>query len=167
MPVSNGGHFLIFKYEKKHFYPFPFNNCSAFISLGGLGHRMVGLVAARHLKPKAQDAIGKLLDGATLADIASWADEVRGSDPAYKSTAPWHYINLPLGLTKEQFDRQVREMQEDNVYKEVVRIEQELTHMDISKEQKAIDLKFLVHFIADLHQPMHVSRADDRGGNKI
>jgi hypothetical protein len=147
---------------KKFLYPFIFILTAFFlISWGRLGHRTMAMVAAKHLTPKAQDAIGKLLDGATLADIASWADEVRGSDPAYKSTGPWHYINLPLGLTKEQFDRQVRDMQEDNVYKEVVRIEQELTQTDISEEQKAIDLKFLVHFIGDLHQPMHVSRAED------
>lgn len=142
---------------------------SAFISIswGRLGHRTVGLIAAKHLTPKAQNAINDLLGGANLADIANWADEVRGNDPAYKSTGAWHYINLPIGLTKAQFEDQVRGMQQDNVYKEVVRIEQELTQPDLVKEQKVIDLKFLVHFIGDLHQPMHVSRAEDEGGNKI
>ena len=136
------------------------------ISWGVTGHRTIGRIAANHLSPEASAAVRELLGNETLAEAATWADEVR-NQPDYKHTGPWHYINLPLGLTEPAFEKAVKGMAQENVYSALLQQEQVLGSTASSKEQKIEALKFIVHFIGDLHQPMHVSREEDKGGNTI
>ena len=136
------------------------------LSWGVTGHRTVGKIAENHLTANAKAAVHELLGGETLADVSTWADEVRGQ-PEYKSTGPWHYINLPLGLSYSEFQKQVEGMSEANVFSALHQQEQIVTDKSTTREQKIEALKFIVHFIGDLHQPMHVSRAEDKGGNSI
>jgi S1/P1 Nuclease len=136
------------------------------ISWGAVGHRTVGSIAQKHLTPKALAGVRDLLGGQSLADVANWADSVR-SLPAYKQTGPWHYINLPLGLNYDAFKSRVENMLEANVYSALVAQMQLITDNTVSRERKVAALKFVVHFVGDLHQPMHVSREEDKGGNTI
>ncbi|EHQ30570.1 S1/P1 nuclease [Mucilaginibacter paludis] len=136
------------------------------ISWGETGHRAVAKIAANHLSPKAQLAVRNLLGKETLPDISTWADEVR-SDPDFKTTWVWHYIDLPAGYSFDEFAKAVKTMPEANVYKMVIRCEYDLKSPATSKATKVAALKYIVHFIGDLHQPMHVSREEDRGGNNI
>lgn len=136
------------------------------LSWGVTGHRVVGKIAENHLTANAKAAVHELLGGETLADVSTWADEVR-NEPEYKSTAPWHYINLPLGLSYSDFQKQVEGMSEANVFSALHQQEQIVTDKSTTREQKIVALKFIVHFVGDLHQPMHVSRAEDKGGNTI
>jgi S1/P1 Nuclease len=136
------------------------------ISWGAVGHRTVGSIAEKHLTPKALAGVRALLGAQSLADVASWADSVR-SLPAYKQTGPWHYINLPLGLNYDAFKSRVENMLEANVYSALVAQMQLITDNTVSRERKVDALKFIVHFVGDLHQPMHVSRSADKGGNTI
>src|ERR1700743_3001313 len=87
----------------------------ALLSWGVTGHRTVGKIAEKHLTPKARAAVEDLLGGASLADVSTWADEVR-NHPEYHQTGPWHYINLPLGLSYSEFQQQVEGKTDDNVY---------------------------------------------------
>jgi hypothetical protein len=137
-----------------------------FIFWGAVGHRTVGSIAQKHLTPKALAGVRDLLGGQSLADVANWADSVR-SLPAYKQTGPWHYINLPLGLNYDAFKSRVENMLEANVYSALVAQMQLITDNTVSRERKVAALKFIVHFVGDLHQPMHVSREEDKGGNTI
>ncbi len=136
------------------------------VSWGTTGHFTVGLIAGRHLAPQAKNAVEDLLGPESLAEISTWADDVRG-EPEYRYTAPRHYINLPLGLDYAAFAQTVKSLPGDNVYKAVLKYEQDLRSPYTSRKEKTEALKFLVHFIGDLHQPMHVSRAADKGGNTI
>ena len=136
------------------------------ISWGVTGHRTVGKIAENHLTANASKAVHDLLGAETLADVSTWADEVR-NEPEYKSTGSWHYINLPLGLSYSDFQKQVEGMSEANVFSALHQQEQILTDKSTTREQKIVALKFIVHFVGDLHQPMHVSRAEDKGGNTI
>jgi len=138
----------------------------ALISWGVAGHRTVGKIAEGHLTANARAGIRDLLGNETLADVSTWADEVRGQKK-YRQTGPWHYVNLPLGLNYEQFKTRVENMLEANVYSALVRQMQLITDKTASREQKVEALKFVVHFVGDLHQPMHVSRAEDKGGNTV
>lgn len=140
--------------------------CIALISWGRLGHKTIGVIAERHLTERAKAAIHDLIGDSSLADIANWADDIRGSDQ-YKATGPWHYINLPAGLSKPQFEKMVTEMSEPNVYRELNDLEGRLASSGSSIEERRQALRFIVHFVGDIHQPMHVSRAEDQGGNKI
>lgn len=136
------------------------------ISWGFKGHQAVATIAENHLTPQAKAAVKDLLGTQSLADVATWADEVR-NEPAFKSTAGWHFVDLPLGLSFEEFSKEVRAQGEDNVYGAMQKARSILTHPKASRSQKIEALKFLVHFVGDAHQPMHVSRKEDKGGNTI
>jgi hypothetical protein len=135
-----------------------------FLSWGGLGHRTVANIATDHLSPAAKSAVKTLLGKQTLADIASWADEVR-NEPAYRKTGKEHFINVPDGLDRTAFDAQVKAG--DNVYTALLKYEAVLSDSASSLPQQTEALKFIVHFVGDMHQPMHVSRSEDKGGNTI
>jgi hypothetical protein len=136
------------------------------LSWGVTGHRTVGKIAEKHLTPAAAAAVHELLGSETLADVSTWADEVRGK-PEYQQTGPWHYVNLPMGLPFPEFQKSVEGMSEDNVYSALQKLEKEVVDPATPREKKVEALKFIVHFVGDLHQPMHVSKAEDKGGNTI
>lgn len=136
------------------------------ISWGVTGHRTIGKIAENHLTPQAKAAVQELLGTATLADVSTWPDEVR-SQPEYKHTAPWHYLDLSLGLSYAEFQQKVENMTEENVYSAVLKQEQVLGSSTSTRQEKIEALKYIVHFVGDLHQPMHVSRTEDKGGNTI
>jgi len=130
------------------------------ISWGRTGHSTIGLIAANHLNAKAKAGVAALLSGQSLADVASWADDNRD-----RSTADWHYINVETGLSFDEFKQQVESKQD--VYTALVKQEAILADEKAGNEERAIALKYVVHFVGDIHQPMHVSRAEDKGGNTI
>lgn len=136
------------------------------VSWGVTGHRVIGKVAENHLTPKAKAAIEDLLGDQTLADVSTWADEVRGQ-PEYRQTAPWHFLNLPLGLSYDQFQKKVEGMGPGNVCGALIKCEHGLIYPSTPRGEKIEDFKFIVHFVGDIHQPMHISRAEDKGGNTI
>jgi hypothetical protein len=135
-------------------------------SWGPKGHEAIAQIAENHLSPTARQAVKNILGNETLADVSNYADEIR-SDPEYKYTGAWHYVNVVPGLDFQQFSKAVTTMREDNVYKMVKQFERDLQEPDKSRSQKAVALKYIVHLIGDLHQPMHVSNAADKGGNDI
>lgn len=139
----------------------------ALVSWGPVGHRTVATIAYNHLTPQAKAGIRKLIGDTSLADISTWADEVRSSNPAYASTAPWHFLNLKSGYTYDQFADAVSKAPKPNVYTALQKCEADLKSDTTSPGNRAIALKFVVHLVGDLHQPMHVSHAEDLGGNRI
>jgi len=150
----------------KKTYPFFAFFLILIISWGVTGHRTVGKIAEDHLTPKALAGVRDLLGSQSLADVSTWADEVR-STPEYKQTGSWHYINLPLGLSYDEFKNRVENMLEANVYSALVNQLRLLSDNTVSRDKKVEALKFVVHLVGDLHQPMHISRAEDKGGNTI
>lgn len=136
------------------------------LSWGYVGHQTVARIAENHLTPQAKSAVHALLGSESIVEVASWADEVR-NDPEYKATASWHFLNLPLGLDRAGFEKAVKAQSRENVYSAILAQEQIIKDKASTTAQKAIALKFLVHFIGDAHQPMHISRAEDKGGNMI
>ena len=142
--------------------------CIAFFlsSWGFFGHKTVATIAENHLSEKAKEAVRSLLDNESLVDVAAWADEVR-NQPAYKNTANWHFVNLPIGLNRRKFKDSITSLKTDNLLSALELNESIIKDPNATKAQKAIALKFVVHLIGDAHQPMHVSRAEDKGGNTI
>jgi len=127
---------------------------------GRNGHRVVGEIAEVHLSKKARKAIDKLLDGKSLALVSTFADEIR-SDDQYRSFAPWHYVSFPFDKT---YDTHSKSERGDIIFaiNECIRI---IKDEKSSRDDKEFYLKMLVHFIGDLHQPLHVGLAEDKGGN--
>jgi len=133
---------------------------------GVMGHRAVAKIAQDHLKKKTKRRMAQLLGTETIPLVSTWADEARYS-PEYKETAPWHFANLPDGLGYEQFSTQLKALTVPNAYQALQQNIQILKDPAKSKDEKVIALKFVIHIVGDVHQPMHVSRAEDQGGNKI
>lgn len=131
------------------------------ISWGVKGHRAVATIAQHHISDHTSKVIAAFLKGESMADVSTWADETRTN-----ANAPWHYLNLPLGLNHEEFVKTVMESKE-NVYTAILNNEAILKDKSASFDQKNEALKFLIHLVGDAHQPMHVSRKEDKGGNTI
>lgn len=131
------------------------------ISWGFKGHRAVATIGQKHLTSNTAYVVSAYLRGESMADIATWADENRNN-----KTGPWHFLNLPLGLTHEQFVKFVSES-DNNVYSAILKTEASLRDKSLTFDQKNEALKYLVHLVADAHQPMHISRKEDKGGNTI
>lgn len=140
--------------------------CLFLASWGYTGHRTIGLITENHLTPTAKTAIKELLGDTSIAEACTWADDAR-REPQFAATANWHFLNLPLGLNFEDFKKYVDTMKAENVYSELISKEKILTDQNATKQQKVHALKFLMHFVGDLHQPMHISRAEDKGGSTI
>lgn len=135
-------------------------------SWGAVGHQTVAKIAENHLSPEASFAVKDLLGIETLAGVSSWADQVK-SQPEYKSTGAYHFVNLPSGLNYNQFSAAVKAQKNDNLYLALLKYENLLSDPNVSKDKRVEALKFVVHLVGDAHQPMHVSRAEDKGGNNI
>jgi hypothetical protein len=135
---------------------------SAAQAYGPTGHRLVGMIAAEGLCPDAEVAVTSLLDDESLADAGLWADRIR-SDPSWRRAAPWHYVNVADDAPIETATGGKR----GDVLQAIARFQQEITDENLPVARRADALRFLVHFVADVHQPLHVGRADDRGGNRI
>lgn len=128
---------------------------------GKTGHRIIGEIAERQLSDEVKDIVYDILDGESLASVSTWADEMR-SNPDFDKYGKWHYVNLPLD--KEYTDI---EHTQDNVVTIIERCVTILKTPYIKKEKKKFYLKYLVHLVGDLHQPMHTGRYEDYGGSKI
>jgi hypothetical protein len=131
-------------------------------SWGKTGHRVVGQIAENHLSPKAAAAVRDLLGPDSLAEIANWADEIR-SDPSWKRADPWHYVNIPDGETYEAMSKNPA----GDIIVAMKRFEATLRNPAAPKEERIQALKFLVHMIGDIHQPLHAGKRDDLGGNRV
>ena len=136
---------------------------------GVLGHRAVARIAENHLTPKARQEIAKLLGPETLPLVSVWPDEIR-SDPQYKDTGPWHYLNVASGLAFAGFVAQLAPTPPavpTDAYTALAQMRKDLKDPAKTVDEKRVALKFLVHLVGDVHQPLHVGHAEDRGGNSI
>ncbi len=142
---------------------------STALAWGATGHRMVARLAAQQLTPQARARIDALLAGEpdpTLAGIANWADELRGKDPGLgKATARWHYVNL----ADHDCDYDPpRDCADGNCA--IAAIEHQtaiLADANQSRDARLQALKFVVHLVGDVHQPLHAGYARDKGGNDV
>ena len=141
---------------------------------GAQGHRLVGLVAANHLSLVAKRNVEWLLAPESLADVSSWADEVKED---VNQTAAWHYVNIPPKAPGYDRDRDCPRQPgvaagargdawRDCVVDRIQYNEARLANAMLDRADRAIAMKFLVHFVGDLHQPFHASGVE-RGGNGI
>ena len=131
-------------------------------SWGKTGHRVVGQIAENHLSPKAAKAVRELLGPDSLAEVSNWADEIR-SDPSWKRADPWHYVNIPDGETYATMSKNPA----GDVIVALKKFEATLRNPAAPKEERIQALKFMVHMIGDLHQPLHAGKRDDLGGNRV
>ena len=130
------------------------------LAWGSDGHQVVASLAQGQLTAKARAEVVRLLaqePGATLATISTWADERRNP-----TTASWHYVNFPKDTCAYE---SARDCPGGQCVVEALNRQLEVLASGESDERRLLALKYVVHFIADVHQPLHAGYAEHRGGN--
>ncbi|MDG6348829.1 S1/P1 nuclease [Luteimonas sp. 8-5] len=141
----------------------------AALAWSALGHQMVGELAQRHISPAAQTQVDLLLAGEpdpTLAGVAAWADRLRDLEPErFKATSRWHYVNTPPGQGCGY--EPARDCPDGQCVIGAIEAQRRiLADRNQPLEARRDALKFIVHFVGDVHQPMHANNRDDLGGNR-
>ena len=129
---------------------------------GQNGHRIIGLIAERHLTKKALRNISAVLKKETPAEVSNFMDAIK-SNTTYRHMSPWHYATIPDGKTYEEAGTP----EQGDVIVTIARLIAELSSKQFTDEDEAFALKCLIHLIGDVHQPLHVGNGEDRGGNDI
>lgn len=139
-----------------------FLNAKPGFTWGKTGHRVVGEIAQRNLNDETIAEIRKLLGQQSLAQVSNWADNIR-DEPRWQNSFSWHYVDIPKGLNYEDLpaDDHV------DIVDAILRLENELSSPEFSHEQRTIALKWLVHLVGDIHQPLHAGIPGDHGGNLV
>lgn len=135
-------------------------------AFGVLGHEVVAEIAARKLTPHARAEVERLLgDRASNAmrESANWADEML-REPGHDAFKPLHYVNFPRDSCRFEPARDCPGGQ-----CLVGAIERYAAILGESHDdaERAQALRFVIHFVADAHQPLHAGFRDDLGGNKV
>ena len=134
---------------------------------GLTGHRVVGEIAESYLTRKARTAIHEILGNESLGMASNWADFIK-SDSNYNYLSPWHYINLKGGLSHAEVMNILAPDTGINLYAKLNFVIRELKNKQLDKDKKVMYLRLLIHFVGDLHQPLHVGgQAGRSGGNRV
>jgi hypothetical protein len=144
---------------------------------GCKGHQTVALIAEKHLSPEARELVFTLLKenpidpdvkrycgtavSDPMGDAATWADDVRGS----RKNGPWHYIDIPRGAPRDHLEAFCGE--EGCVIRALAEQLAILKDKDANGAKRAEALRYVIHFVGDLHQPLHSTTNDDEGGNCV
>ena len=128
---------------------------------GQSGHRIIGRTASLLLSHDATREVRRLLGRRSLAEISTWADEVRAARPA---TGPWHYVNIPV--TERAF-RPEHCPDGACVIRTLEAQEKILADRSRPRAEREEALKWVVHLVGDMHMPLHVGDRGDRGGNDV
>jgi nuclease S1 len=130
---------------------------------GQEGHSIIAEVAQQRLSEPAARMIAALLGGRSLASIASWADDARDVRP---ETAGWHFVDIPLDVPTYKAARDCKASADkgDCIIAELGRLTNDLHCTSGDAQTEA--LKFAVHFVGDIHQPLHTV-AEKTGGNDV
>ena len=125
------------------------------------GHRIVAEIAQQLLSPKASQSVTSVLDGSPMSAIATWADEI-DHKPEFAWTKCMHYIDASKGVCFVDTNKDCAKGCC------VVKAIANYTSRIMDKTEDVADaLKFLVHFMGDVHQPLHAGHREDKGGNLI
>ena len=134
---------------------------------GAQGHRLVAFLAWGDMSAPARAEAERLLalePGATLPGISTWADELRGTDPDLgRRSAPWHYVNI--GEDGCHYHAADACPDGDCVVGAIQEQSRILADHSRPGPERLQALKFVVHFVGDVHQPLHAGYGHDKGGN--
>jgi hypothetical protein len=135
------------------------------LAWGQTGHRITGAIAEQYLSAEAREAVEALLPNETLAEASTYADEMRSNPDDFwqKVAGPYHYVTVPKGKTYAD----VGAPPEGDAMFALTRFRATLLDPKTSRAEKQLALRFIVHLVGDLHQPLHNGNGTDRGGNEV
>ena len=142
------------------------------------GHQIVALIAMKHLQPQVASQINAILAGSPVAstlrhfcrtsglplmvEVSSWADDLRSEQP---DSGPLHYINIPLTATRDKYE--ISEWCKQGCIVDAIAKYTQQLKTSTDPKARADALRFLIHFLGDIHQPLHDEANGDEGGNCI
>ncbi|CAM2005055.1 S1/P1 nuclease [Acanthopleuribacter pedis] len=151
---------------------------------GYLGHRIIGYMAEARLTPKTLTAIQELTGKKTIAEISTWADEIRSEEHwnprvdgkrvtihdnwrDYRNHRFWHYVTVRDKAALADINSESHPLSQGYLVPKMVDSMMMVTHPDAPKKERAESVMFLAHLVGDVHQPLHVGNGEDRGGNDV
>jgi hypothetical protein len=131
---------------------------------GPIGHRITGAIADENLSGLARAHVRSLLGTEDLAEAATWPDDMKSDPDTFwqKQASPWHYVTVK-GDDYQSSDAPA----EGDAMTALSRFTATLRDPKASADDKRLALRFIVHIIGDLHQPLHDGAGTDRGGNTV
>ncbi len=132
---------------------------------GANGHRIVGAIAQRELSGRTRATVELLLGPEGLAEASTWPDFMRSApEPFWQKTAsPWHFVTVPAGKTYAE----VGAPPEGDAVTALARFAAQVRDRNAPLADRQLALRFIVHIVGDLHQPLHVGNGTDKGGNDV
>ena len=146
---------------------------------GCKGHETVALIAEKHLSPEAKEFVLTLLKenptdpqlkrycgsavNDPMGDASTWADDVRSE----RKNGPWHYIDIPRGIPRGDGNLEPYCGKEGCVTEAITAQLAILKNKSAEPAKRAEALRYIIHFVGDLHQPLHSTTNDDEGGNCV
>ena len=129
---------------------------------GKTGHRVVAALADPQLSGLARAHVKELLGVESLDEAATWPDEMRSAPETFwqKTATPWHYVTLN-GIVYDHAPSEGDALEALNRFRATLR------DPNASVADKQLALRFIVHLVGDLHQPLHVGKCCDKGGNEV
>lgn len=138
---------------------------SSALAWGYEGHQIIAHIAASELSPAARSQVSDLLGGdaeTEMVAVSTWADEIR---PMRRETAPWHFVDIPIRSSGYDAARDCAN--DDCVVAQIERDQRIVADKSLAAPVRVEALRFLIHFVGDVHQPLHASNNNDRGGNEV
>ena len=131
---------------------------------GPIGHRVSAALAERNISGRTRAYVEQILDRESLPEAATWPDEERSNpDPFWKEASPYHYVTLAPGEPADQ----LAHPPEGDAVTALARFTAVLRDPAASREDKARALRFVIHIVPDLHNPLHAGKPGDRGANDV
>jgi hypothetical protein len=132
------------------------------LAWGKTGHRVVAALADPQLSGLARAHVKELLGVDSLDEAATWPDDMRSAPGQFwqKTASPWHYVTLN-GIVYDHAPS------EGDALEALNRFRATLLDPNASLADKKLALRFVVHIVGDLHQPLHVGKCCDKGGNEV
>ena len=133
--------------------------------MGSKGHKVVAALSLEYLSDVARAGVQSLLgpDDSNYINAPVWADQIRDDRP---QTKPWHFVDIPNNAPGYDPARDCK-----NQNCAVARIDlfaKQLADRKAAKAKRVEALKFVIHFVGDIHQPLHGAEDDnDQGGNLV
>lgn len=136
---------------------------SSALAWGQNGHRIIGQIAEERVSGRTAAEIALILGAEDLAEASTWADEERSNPNTFWQTeaGPYHYVTIPRGETYSE----VGPPPEGDALTALQTFSAVVRDPNASRMDKALALKFIIHIVGDVHQPLHAGDGTDRGGN--
>ncbi|MDZ4661381.1 MAG: S1/P1 nuclease [Pseudomonadota bacterium] len=138
------------------------SHVSRALAWGDIGHGAVGFIAEKNLTSKGRALVHQIIGIESLAIAAMWPDQSR-SDERFKAFAPFHFFEIPPQFTFSTLPESDRAISDAHTI--INQVPSMLIDAKLSREQKMILFRYLVHVVGDVHQPLHIGNGIDRGAN--